>query len=89
MSAQILTKLFPEDVVKNIIMWECYINIAERNKNGWSLIHRHLEEYNKLFIKINSKRGEYIRSLWREIPDLRLIKKTINTIEVLKSYSLW
>tara|TARA_B100000902_G_C27096669_1_gene806627 strand:+ start:235 stop:504 length:270 start_codon:yes stop_codon:yes gene_type:complete len=89
MAEKILVKLFPQDIVNNIIMWECYINIAERNKNGWSLIHKQLEEYNNLIIEINSKRGEYIRSLIKEIPDLQLIKKTINTMETLKSYSLW
>ena len=96
MSTQILTKLFPEDVVKNIIMWECYINIAERNKKGWESIHEEVRYFFDLINKLKTERGHYIRSLWNEsacfqaeIPELRVIQKTANTIEVLKSYSLW
>ena len=90
MSVQILTKLFPEDVVKNIIMWECYINVAERNKNGWTAIHKQFMDYNSLITKLKKERLGDIKLLRNQNRhETKLIKKTINTIEVLESYSLW
>lgn len=90
MTAKILTKLFPDDITNNIIMWECYIRIAERNKNGWTAIHKQFIDYNYLITKLKKERLGDIKLLRNQNKhDIRLIKKTINTIEILESYSLW
>ena len=90
MTAKILTKLFPDDIVKNIIMWECYIKIAERNKNGWTAIHKQFINYNILITKLKKERLNDIKLLRNQNGyDIKLIKKTINTIDILESYSLW